>query len=145
MKVRDVMNTETIRVGPQTTVKEAAQLAHDSQASDLMVVDDDGNFVGVLSEGDLIRGALPQMDEILSQGEGLAGGIEIFLDKGRDMAHRPAAPFIIKHALTVAPDSPVLKAAGIMISKQIRRLPVVENGKLVGTVARADICLGLMS
>jgi CBS domain-containing protein len=145
MKVRDVMNTETIRIGPQATVKEAAQLAHDSQASDLMVVDEDGNFKGVLSEGDLIRGALPQMDEILAQGEGLAGGIELFLDKGADLANQPAAPFFITNALTVAPDSPVLKAAGIMISKQIRRLPVVDNGKLVGTIARADICLGLMS
>ena len=145
MKVRDVMNSETIRISSKATVKEAAQLAHDSQASDLMVVDDEGNFAGVLSEGDLIRGALPQMDEILAQGEGLAGGIELFIDKAADMANLPAAPFFITNALTVTPDSPVLKAAGIMISKQIRRLPVVDNGKLVGTVARADICLGLMS
>ncbi len=145
MKVRDVMNKETIRIGPGATVKEAAQLAHDSQASDLMVVDDAGIFVGVLSEGDLIRGALPQMDEILAQGEGLGGGIEIFLDKGADMANSPASPFFITNALSVSPDSPMLKAAGIMISKQIRRLPVVDSGKLVGTIARADICLGLMS
>lgn len=145
MKVSDVMNTKIIRIGPDATVKEAAQLAHNSQASDLMVVDDDGSFLGVLSEGDLIRGALPKMEEILAQGEGLGAGIELFIDKAAELADRPASPFFITSALTVTPNSPVLKAAGIMISKQIRRLPVVDNGKLVGTIARADICLGLMS
>jgi predicted transcriptional regulator len=144
MKVSEVMNSQPIRIGLDATIKEATELLHNTQASDLMVVTHEGDFIGVLSEGDLIRKALPQMDEIIAQGAGLAGGIELFVEKGKGLAEQPVESFVIKGALSVAPDAAVLKAAGIMISKQIRRLPVVADGKLVGTIARADICLGLM-
>lgn len=140
MKIRDVMNVNATRIRDDATVRQAVEVVAASQASDLMVVDAENNFRGVLSEGDLIRAALPRYEEILRDGGSLTDALEMFVDKGRSMASQPIGSLVIRDPITVSPDEAVLKAAGTMISRQIRRLPVVSQGKLVGTVSRGDIC-----
>jgi CBS domain-containing protein len=145
MKVGDTMNLNVARIRVGSTVREAADILSSTQASDLMVVDDQNRFVGVLSEGDLIRAALPDFDEILAQGGGsLTAGIEMFVDKGRAMANKLIDEYIIRAPLTVRPSEPALRAATLMITKMIRRLPVVEGDQLVGVISRADICRGIL-
>jgi CBS domain-containing protein len=144
MKVQDCVNLNPTRIRAGATVLQAAEVLSTSQASDLMVVDDDNNFVGVLSEGDLIRAALPRFEEVLAQGEGLSAARAIFEEKGSNLASKPIAPHVIKNPITVAPGDDVLVAATTMIHNQIRRLPVVQGGKLIGTIARADVCLGVL-
>lgn len=144
MVIRDIMNINAIRIPDTATMRQAAETVSLSQASDLMVVDKENNFVGVLSEGDLIRAALPQFDEIMSSGGSLTEAFEIFIDKGRELADKPIVPLVIKNPITVKPEDEPLKAATVMVSKQIRRLPVVEEGKLVGTIARADVCRAVL-
>jgi CBS domain-containing protein len=145
MKIHDLMNVNATRIRAGATVRQAAEVLSGTQASDLMVVDDDNGFVGVLSEGDLIRAALPRYDEILSAGGGsLSDAFETFVDNGRALADGSIARLVIKAPITISPGEDVLKAAGTMISHQIRRLPVVADGKLVGTVSRADICRAVL-
>jgi CBS domain-containing protein len=144
MKIREIMNTSAATVDVGATVKQAVVVLADSQASDLMVVAADGRFVGVLSEGDLIRAALPRYDEILQGGGNLTEAFEVFADKGSALAEKPVEPLIIKDALSVGPQDDVLKAASAMVRKQIRRLPVVDGGKLVGTISRADVCRAVL-
>jgi CBS domain-containing protein len=144
MKVREIMNASGATVDSGATVKQAVKVLAESQASDLMVVASDGRFVGVLSEGDLIRAALPRYEEILQGGGNLTEAFEVFVDKGSALADKPIEPLIIKEALTFAPQDDVLKAASAMVRKQIRRLPVVEGGRLVGTISRADVCRAVL-
>ncbi len=144
MRIAEVMNVNAARIMQNGTVRQAAELLSSTQASDLMVVDEEGNFRGVLSEGDLIRAALPRYDEIVREGGSIHDALESFVDNGRLMANNPIEPFVIKELITVSPKEMLLKAAGTMISKQIRRLPVVSDGKLVGTVSRADICRSVL-
>ena len=144
MKVREVMNASGSTVDSGATVKQAVKILAETQASDLMVVAGDGRFVGVLSEGDLIRAALPRYEEILQGGGNLTEAFEVFVDKGSALADKPIEPLVIKEALTVAPQDDVLKAASAMVRKQIRRLPVVESGRLVGTISRADVCRAVL-
>jgi CBS domain-containing protein len=144
MKIGDIMNVNATRIRVGASVRQAVDIVVASQASDLMVVDEENNFMGVLSEGDLIRAALPKYEEILRDGGSLTEALDTFMDNGRSLAGRPIAPMVIKDPLTVGPDEAVLKAAGTMISRQIRRLPVVSRGKLVGTVSRGDICRGVL-
>ncbi len=144
MKVQDCVNLNPTRIRAGATILQAAQVLSTSQASDLMVVDDDNNFVGVLSEGDLIRAALPRFEEVVAQGEGLSAAFAIFQEKGGELAAKPITPQVIKSPITVSPSDDVLVAATTMIHKQIRRLPVVQAGKLIGTIARADVCLGVL-
>jgi CBS domain-containing protein len=144
MQIREIMNTAVATVDVGATVKQAVGVLADSQASDLMVVAADGRFVGVLSEGDLIRAVLPRYDEILQGGGNLTEAFDIFVDKGSALAEKPIEPLVIKDALTFTPQEDVLKAASAMVRKQIRRLPVVDGGKLVGTISRADVCKGVL-
>jgi CBS domain-containing protein len=145
MKIGDVMNVNATRIRAGATVRQAVEVVAASQATDLMVVDDENNFMGVLSEGDLIRAALPRYEEILRDGGSLTDALDMFIDRGRGLAGQPIGPLVIKDPLTVSPEDPVLKAASTMISRQIHRLPVVSRGKLVGTVSRGDICRAVLA
>jgi CBS domain-containing protein len=144
MKIADVMSATYARIAPGASLQDAARELSSTMASDLMVVDADGAFVGVLSEGDLIRAALPRYEEILRDGGSLSDALEMFVDRGKALAGQPIDPHVIKDAISVSPDDPLLKAASTMATKQIRRLPVVAKGRLLGTVSRADICRAVL-
>lgn len=145
MRIGDIMNVNAARIRLGSTMRQAAEVVASTQVSDLMVVDEENNFVGVLSEGDLIRTILPRYEEIMQQGENLSSAFETFVENGKSMADKSIEELVIKDPLSVSPNDPVLRAASTMIARQIRRLPVVDKGKLVGTVARADICRGVLS
>jgi len=74
----------------------------------------------------------------------MTSGFEIFQEKGKNLANAPIEPLVIKNAIVVKPSDDLLTAASIMVKKQIRRLPVVDNGVLVGTVSRTDVCRAVL-
>ena len=145
MLVRDVMNRKVARIYEDTTMRRAAELASLSQASDLMVVDEHDTFLGVLSEGDLIRAVMPDLDELIAAGGSLTQAFAIFLQTGRDLAQEPIGRLIIRNPISVHPDDELLKVATVMVNKMIRRIPVVDDGRLVGTISRSDVTWGLLS
>ncbi len=144
MLIRDIMTIYPVYIEPDATMRRAAEIISIAEVSDLMVVDEQKNFVGVLSEGDVIRAMLPNFDEILEAGGSLNDAFEFFVRKGRESTRRPIAPLIIREPITMRPTDAVAMAAAVMAEKQIRRLPVVENGNLVGTVSRADVCRAVL-
>ena len=143
MKISSAQCLNVIRVPLKYTIREAVDVMSLHQVSDLMVVDENNKFVGVLSEGDLIRAGMPKFEELVAQGS-MTAGFEIFQDKGKTLANSPIEPLVIKNAIVVSPNDDVLAAASIMVSKQIRRLPVVDNGILVGTISRTDVCRAVL-
>jgi CBS domain-containing protein len=143
MKISDALIFNVIRVPLRATIREAVEIMSAHQISDLMVVDDSNKFVGVLSEGDLIRAGMPKFDEMVDEGS-MTSGFQIFQEKGKSLANAPIEPLVIKNAIVVKPSDDLLTAAGIMVKKQIRRLPVVDNGQLVGTVSRTDVCRAVL-
>jgi CBS domain-containing protein len=138
--VKDVMTPRPVRIRYNTNLHQAAETVAMSGMSDLMVVDENNNFVGVVSEGDILRKALPDIDEVLVEGGSLDTAFGIFINKGRNLAQLPLAPLIIHDPIVVDPDDHVAKATVVLIQKQIRLLPVVRDGQLVGTISRSDIC-----
>jgi len=104
------------------------------------VVDDNNDFLGVLSEGDMMRATLPQLTEVLEAGGHLEDSYSLFKEKGHSIADQPIETIMIRRPLVLTPDDNLHRAATLMASRDIRRLPVVEGGKLVGTVSRADVC-----
>ena len=139
-QIKDVMRVRTARIRQDSDIRHAAEIVALSGVSDLMVVDDEDTFIGVLSEGDILRTALPDIDEILDEGGTLEDAFQIFLDKGKQLAELPIAPLIIREPIVLDPENHVAQAATILVDKQIRMLPVVQDSKLVGTISRADVC-----
>lgn len=145
MKIRDMMSINPTRILPGSTVRQAADLFAYSNASDLVVTDAENSLVGVLSEGDVMRAMLPQLSEVMAGGGRLTDSYDLFQEKGAALADQPIDRYVIKSPIVVSPDDEVQKAAALMAAKQIRRLPVVEGGKLVGTVSRADVCRAVIT
>jgi CBS domain-containing protein len=140
MRVRDAMTNRVARIREETSVFQAAETVALAGSSDLMVVDETGRFVGVLSEGDILRAALPDIDEILEAGGSLDAAFARFLEKGSDLARLPIAPLIIRDPIVLDPEDHVAKAAVALVDRGIRLLPVVRDGRLLGVVTRADVC-----
>lgn len=139
-RVADVMDTDYAWLHDGADLMEAAELVARTRVSDLMVLDDDGRFVGVLSEGDILRGALPDLDQIVAAGGTLADGYQLFLARARELSATSITQLVIEQPLVAHPDDHVAKIATLLVDRQIRRLPVVREGQLRGTVSRADIC-----
>ena len=140
LRVKDIMATRTVRIQQDANMYRAAEVVALSRISDLMVVGEDDEFIGVLSEGDILRAALPNMDEITAEGGSLDTAFDIFVKKGKDLSNLPILPFVIKEPITLDPQDHFAKAATVMIDMNIRLLPVIKDGKLVGSISRADVC-----
>jgi CBS domain-containing protein len=144
MLVRDVMNTKSARIHVDRPMKLAAEILVLTQASELVVIDDADRFIGVLAEGDLLHALLPDFEGLMESGASLQRAFEVFLDAGSAYADQPIGRLVIRSGITLSPDDELLKAATVMITKGIRRLAVVDHGRFVGSVSRADICWGLL-
>jgi CBS domain-containing protein len=111
-----------------------------SEVGHLMVLDHDGRFVGSLSEEDVVRAMLPGFGDVTAAGGTLADAFRLFLERGRALADRVIDPLVVRDTATVRPTDEVARAAIVMIDRGIRRLPLVDDGALVGTLSRADLC-----
>ncbi len=140
VRVREIMTVRTAKIRHKASLHQAAELLAVTRVSDLMVVDDEDKFFGVLSEGDILRSALPDVDEIVAEGGSLDTAFDIFVKKGKNLSELPITPLVIREPIEVNPDDHVAKATTVLLEKKIHLLPVVEDGKLVGTVSRADVC-----
>jgi CBS domain-containing protein len=133
--VRDVMTQDVFIVSPTTPLKDVVTLLISRRVSGLPVVDE-GHVVGVISEADLLT-------KEFATAEGATAGPLAFAsrrhrtDERRD-AH-VAGQAMTAPALTIGPEAALPEAARLMIERRVNRLPVVEGGRLVGIITRADI------
>jgi len=131
-----------ITVGPDTTVRELASILADKKISGVPVVDDEYEVVGMVSEADIIvQDAelhfpyyVPLLDSVI-----YLQSFNKFEDRLRKMFGSKVKEIMSTEVMTIAPDASVRDAATLMADREINRLPVVAEGKLVGIVTRHDI------
>ena len=135
MKVCDLMTGEVVTVTPTTSLRDAAVLLTAKGISGMPVVNDANEVVGVLSEADIVvkAGGEVARNRLLGWLLEADFGLEDKI-KAETVGDAMTAP-----AVSISPKRPVHEAARLMVSENVNRLPVVENGKLVGIVTRADI------
>ena len=138
--VSRAMSPHPVCIRRDALLHEAAEIVAFSGVSDLMVVSDLGDFVGVLSSLHILRAAMPDTDEILAEGGTLDTAFDLFVSKGRMLAQTPIEPRIVTDPITLRPDQHIAEAATLFVDKGLRLLPVVKDGRLMGTVSRADVC-----
>ena len=88
----------------------------------------------------MVKKALPDIAEIMSSPGGLEDSGYIFSEKGGQLAQELVDDHMVREVVTLRPDDSLIKAASTMALKKMRRLPVVKDGKLVGTISRGDVC-----
>lgn len=130
LKVKDLMTRDLLTVAPNTTIREAAELLATEHVSGAPVVHA-GKPLGMISARDLLEfiAALPADPDAVSGG----------LEHGILDDHTVEEAMTRGPLTTVAPDAPANRAAEIMQAEQIHRLPVVEDGKLVGIITTTDL------
>ena len=136
MKVDDLMTRDVVTVPPGASLKDAARLLVEHRISGLPVVDNQNHVLGVVTEADVLR---KEADELLFPSP-LAWlvGFDVEVDRSKIEA-RLVGDAMTTPALTIEAHQPVSLAARRMIERGVNRLPVVEDGKLVGIVTRADL------
>jgi CBS domain-containing protein len=141
----DLMTRDVAVVHPETSLLEAVKLLAQRRISGMPVVNDAGAILGMLSEGDLVRWHEGYTERQTHWLEMLADGFDLAPDflKGIHDQHRKVSSVMAEGAITVTEDIPAREVAHLMYTKNIKRVPVVRNGKLVGIVARSDLVRAL--
>lgn len=136
MKIQDVMTREVVAVPPGASLKQAAHLLVEHRISGLPVVDSRGHVLGVVSEADIMvkeagGRAVPTAPAWLP-------GFDTEVDRSK-LEARLAGQAMSSPAVTIESHQPLAHAARLMSERGINRLPVIEDGRLVGIVTRADL------
>lgn len=130
LAVRDVMSDQPRTVAPEMPLTDAARTLARTGLGALPVVDEDRRVIGMVTEREVIRHLLK---------------VQAFT--GPDA--RAAAPAVVgtktvrdamtRQVLCVAPEQPIAEVASLMSNKEVERVPVVRDGRLVGFLTRGDI------
>lgn len=110
MKTRDIMTTNVVSVREDTTIEDAARMLTRNHISGLPVVNRDGSLVGLVTEYDLISKQGHFVSDIMS-----------------------------RSVISVSADTEVDAVAHLLSNEHIRRVPVLENGVVVGIISQADL------
>lgn len=145
MKAADVMVSNVITVRPDQTVQDVAKILLSRRISAVPVVAEGGKLVGIISEADLVRRAETGTERRRSSWlELLAGNAKLAKEYIRANA-RKVADVMTHDVVTATPDTPLKEIAGLLEKHRIKRVPIVEGGKVVGIVSRANLLQGLAS
>ena len=137
MLVKEIMTTAVRSARPEDPVREVAATMCFHKFSGLPVVDAAGKIVGVISEKDILHGMFPKFEDLVTS-SGLVD-FEALEHEYQNMVSLKVGDLMSQKIITVGPEMPVLKAASIMFRNRIRRIPVQQDGKLVGIISIGDV------
>jgi CBS domain-containing protein len=137
LTVKDVMTTRVVSVKRDASFRSMAPALRDYRVSAFPVLDDTGKVIGVVSEADMLA-----KEALDSEPQGVPGVIAGLLRRREHEKARgtTAGDLMTSPAVTVTPDDTLDRAARLMYTRKVKRLPVVDaNGHLVGIVGRSDL------
>ena len=118
MQIKDLMNPSVVSIEPGSSCALAARLISRHNVGSLPVCTDDRRLRGVVTDRDIVLRCIATED---------------------DPAQTPVRDIMTRGCATVAPGDDCREATRLMSAHQVRRLPVVENGRLVGMISLADV------
>ncbi len=128
-EVRDAMTADPIAIGPNARLREVEEIFENHDFNGVPVVDDQRRLLGILTKFDLLKAfglgvhaLAPHYDAIMEQ---------------------PAAAVMTHDPVSVEPRLPLSRLLQKLVEMRTKSLPVVENGRLVGIIARQDVLKAL--
>ena len=118
MLVKDIMTPNVVSINPEENTTLAARLLHRHNVGSLPVCALDGSLKGIVTDRDIV------MRCVAADGDPGATKVRDIMTRG---------------VVSIAPSSDVQEASKIMAEEQVRRLPVMEDGRVVGMLALGDV------
>jgi CBS domain-containing protein len=119
-KIKDVMTADPISLQTSSTLTDAARAMRDSNIGDVIVIDDNGQLCGIVTDRDIVIRALAE---------------------GREANATTLGEICTKDPVTLSSEDSVSEAIRLMSGKAIRRVPVMDQGKPVGIVSLGDLAI----
>lgn len=116
MLVREVMNKQVVVSKPETSLKEASKVMTDMRIGSLVVVEEE-KILGILTGSDVLRA----------------------IASGKDPDRTLIENAMSKNVKTIEPDKTIEEAVDMMVEHKIKKLPVIDSGKIIGIVTASDI------
>jgi CBS domain-containing protein len=147
MRAKDIMVTEVITIGPQASVRDVAKLLLSNRISAVPVVDEHGELIGIISEGDLARRAE------LDTNPHRSWWLEMFSRKSKEALAKEymksrgskVRDVMTKNVITAKPTASLRDIATLLEKHRIKRVPIVAKGRMIGIVSRANLIQALAS
>ena len=145
MRARDVMVRAVATTTPETTVEKVARLMINLRISGVPVLDKNGQLVGIVTEGDLLRRTETGTERRRSRwSQWFSANSRLAAEYIKSHARR-VEDIMTPEVVSVGELATLAEIAELMETKQIKRVPVVHDAKIVGIVSRADLLQVLAS
>lgn len=142
MFVRDVMTTGVLTAFPTDTVRSVVVKMLSRHCGAIPVIDQQHNLIGLVALRDVMIPLFPNLGDYIHDNVHSRDFAE--MEEGYPgVLKKKVEEVMSRNPLTVVPSTPILEAASYMGMKNFRRIPVAENGKLMGMVSIGDINRGL--
>ena len=119
-KISEYMDTAVPTLIPETQIMDAVDFLLSHKVTGAPIVESNGKMVGIVTETDLLK--------LLTEGI-----------QGEPPTKATVAEFMTTDVITVPPDVDIYYVAGMFLANKFRRLPIVEDGKIVGAITRYDL------
>ena len=152
MWAADVMTRDVVTLSPEMTLEAAAERLVQRSISGAPVVDEHGRLLGILSESDILRhlkriaedalgkhyltSHVHSLDLLAFLGERQHTAVE---EVYRRLRASKVSEVMTKHVVAMKPTDTLESVAAAMIEHDVNRLPVVDGGRVVGIITRADL------
>jgi CBS domain-containing protein len=139
MRAKDVMRSEVQSVSETTTLRELSRAFRRFGVNTLSVVNEEGVLVGVVTEAELLKAMLPGYDE-LHDNLHYMQDFEYLEDRAQEVETLPVRDIMIRGAVSVHENAPLMRVISLFLLRACSHIPVVRSDRIVGMVARSDIC-----
>lgn len=142
MTAADLMTPQPVTVSPETGIGKVAELLVDRHISAVPVCRPDGSLAGIISELDVmkpfresVRRRRDRWLGLMAEGEALSAE---FLEYLREDT-KSAADLMMRQVVTAGPAATLGEIAELMVSHGVKRIPIIDDGRVVGIVSRSDL------
>ncbi len=139
MRAKDIMRAEVHSVSESMTLRDLSRAFRRFGVTTVPVVNEEGELVGVVNEADLLRAMLPSYAELQDDLHYMMD-FEYLEDRATEVEDDTVRDIMVRGAVSVDENTPLMRVISLFLLKSSSHIPVVRGNRIVGSVARTDIC-----